>query len=332
MRKFFLQILLFTALFLFPFAAYNYVTDYSGVLKDDFSYLRIEPNQHIVKMRYLTQNTDKYNAFAFGNSRVGKIDLLKINDGCRWYNMTYSEGLPAEWLADVKILLKRGVKIKRLFIGVDEGSFRTDPKSHETQFLRMPYREHEDLLVDLKYLLRIPSPFVTAEVFEEQKGFFDMYGTGRPLGEWVDERIEANIEKHINDPKFNVPYVAAGGNRVDATIAELKELKDLADSAGIETFFCFLPVHQLTYRNADKNTLFDFKRKLAAVTDYYDFSGINKITTNNYFYFETSHFRPLVGDMITARIFGGAQDDFGVLVTRGNVDEHIKKQLDELKE
>lgn len=329
MRRFFIMILAFTALFLFPYAAYNYKYDYSGILKNDFSptELHVEPNQHIMKMRFLTANPNKYNAYCFGNSRVGKIDLTHINNDLRYYNMTYSEGLPAEWLSDLKILVKNGAKIKQILIGIDEGTISTDPKSHENQFLRMPYREHEDWLTDLKYLLNMPAPVITPEIFERDKGFFDIYGTGRPSAPWIDEWIEQHPAEHAADPKFNAPYIASGTGRVAETIDELAKLKQFADENGIETIFFINPLHHVTYRNINLNDFNELKRRLALISGYYDFSGINSVTTNNYYYYETSHFRPVVGDMMLKRIFETKKDaktDFGVWVTKDNIENHLQ--------
>ena len=58
-----------------------------------------EPNKNFVKTKYIIENPQKFNAFIFGSSRVGRLppDLLpKDLDGTplRWYNMTYSEGIP----------------------------------------------------------------------------------------------------------------------------------------------------------------------------------------------------------------------------------------------
>lgn len=88
------------------------------------------------------------------------------------------------------------------------------------------------------------------------------------------------------------------------------------------------PIHLLTYRATNLDEFDEFKRKLADITSYYDFSGVNDITTNNYYYYETSHYRPMVGDMIIHRIFNEPKDSsstFGHWVTKDNVDEHIKK-------
>jgi hypothetical protein len=54
---------------------------------------------------------------------------------------------------------------------------------------------------------------------------------------------------------------------------------------------------------------------------------LNSITTNNYYYHETSHYRLEVGALILARIFNDSSvkvpDNFGVLVTKGNIDQHL---------
>lgn len=41
------------------------------------------------------------------------------------------------------------------------------------------------------------------------------------------------------------------------------------------------PIHLLTYRATNLDEFDEFKRKLADITSYYDFSGVNDITTNN---------------------------------------------------
>jgi hypothetical protein len=67
---------------------------------------------------------------------------------------------------------------------------------------------------------------------------------------------------------------------------------------------------------------------------YYDFSGLNSITTNNYYYYETSHFRPVVGDMMLNIMFQTPEievpGDFGFRVSSVNVDTHLKKQCKEI--
>lgn len=306
---------------------YNYKVDSFGIFRGDFSRPRNEPNQHFVKMRYLINNPDKYDSYCFGSSRVGNIDLTKIDDGYKYYNMTYSEGLPAEWLTDVKLMLKNKITIKRVILGIDDFSFRINPKSHHTQYLRIPYQK-KNLHTYLTYLLKAPP---SSSPFNENGSVFDIYKTGRPLHEKPDMAIEENPEKHITDPKFKEPCLVRG-NLMKETLSTLKELKLLADSNDIELIVFINPIHKTTYFSNPVSEFNEFKRGLVEITDYYDFSGLNKITTNNYNYYETSHYRPLVGDLIVERIFHEPKDkvtDFGVYVTRENSEEHLAKLLAE---
>lgn len=301
--------------------AYNYALDSSGLFNTDFSYPRVEPNHHFVKMRYLLANPDKYDAYCFGSSRVGNIDLTKIDNGYRYYNMTYSEGLPHEWLNDIKILLKNQVKVKQIMLGIDDFSFRADPALHESQYLRIPYRE-DNVKTYLSYLLKMPSKPARTD---GKESIYDIYDSGRPLHPQPDAEIEANTAKHLADEKFTKP-VAYDGNRIKQTIADIKEIQAICEQNHIALIVFINPIHFVTYRANNLDEFNAFKRELAQVTDYYDFSGENEITTNNYYYYETSHYRPLVGDKIVHRIFAMPQEadvSFGRWVTKENVEEHL---------
>jgi hypothetical protein len=89
-----------------------------------------------------------------------------------------------------------------------------------------------------------------------------------------------------------------------------------------------------TYLNCNVEQFNAFKKQLSEVTDYFDFSGINSITSNNYYYYETSHYRYVVADMILARIFNdppvSLPSDFGVLVTRANLEAHLQNLRSQL--
>ena len=305
---------------------WNYMYDTSGVFDRDFSIRRVEPNQHFLKMRYILGEPQKYDAFCFGSSRVGNIDLFKIDNGLRYYNMTYSEGLPSEWLNDLQIFIEKGVLVKQVIIGLDDFSFRVDPELHKNQWQRIPYTD-DNLKTYFAYLLRQPKKPTD---IEGKECIYDIYGSGRTLHVEVDEQIEANIEQHIDDEKFKKPCVYVG-SRVQETIADIIKIKALCDDNNIQLIVFINPIHIVTYRNTDMQDFNEFKRQLAQVTDYYDFSGLNEITTNNYYYYETSHYRPLVGDMIVNRLFNKGNVDFGVYVTKDNVDEHLQRLELQLK-
>lgn len=335
MKKFSIGLLLLMLLPLPLIAIYNVQADSSGIFRRDYECICYEPNQHFIKVRHLLENPTKYDALIFGSSRVGNIHTEKLTTGRNYYNMTYSEGLPSEWLADIRLLIAHGIVPREIMLGVDDFSFRVDPRIHETQRLRIPYQEN-NLKTYMAYLLRNPEPMFFKKLSDcrasGEGNTYDIEASGTVLHDFVDKRIEMDPDRHRKDERFLTPCHYKG-ERIAETIASLQAIKDLADNYGIKLIVFFNPIHHITYLDNNMAELNEFKRELAAVTDYYDFSGLNAITTDSYYYYETSHYRPLVGDMILARIFGESQladTDFGYYVTAKNVDEHLARLMAEL--
>ena len=111
----------------------------------------VEPNSNYIKMQYILHNPDKFDSFLFGSSRTGFVDVEKIPDG-KWYNMSYSEGLPAEHLENLQELIANGIIPKNVMIGVDNISAFVDPSLHQNQFYRIPYPRTHKLEFYGKYL------------------------------------------------------------------------------------------------------------------------------------------------------------------------------------
>lgn len=330
MKKFTLKVLTIVLVIIALVMCYNYKYDTYGVYNKDFSVPRVEPNQHFVKIEYLIENPSKYNAYCFGSSRVGNIDLKKIHNGYNYYNMTYSEGVPGEWLEDINILLKHHVAIKQVMIGIDDFSFRVEPQRHNNQYLRMPYKEN-NIYTYISYLLKPPSK---PSYDTNSMSLYDIYDSGRPLHTWADDKIESDVESHIHGKAFSEgsPYV---GERIQQTIAEIQKIKEITAANDIELIVFINPINLLTYCGNNLAEFDEFKRELANITDFYDFSGVNDITKNNYYYYETSHYRPMVGDMIVQRIFEMPKEEgecFGTWVTKENVNAHIMKLNEEISD
>lgn len=304
-------------------AAVNVARDPLGLFTQDFSGVRQEPAQHFLKMRYVLAHPGRYDSFAFGSSRMAKIDLSGAGDG--WYTLSYSQGTPAEWLRDVQMLVAEGVPVRRLLVGLDDASFRLPGDVHdEDTGFRRPYRAW-DAAFYLQELFRRPQRLDTAWA-AAHGSIFDIYGTGRV---YVPERVEAAIDAdpvaHAEDERLFASS-AYTGNCMEETLRTLAELRALANAHGIELTFFFHPIYQTTYMDNDLAELDEFQRRLAEITPYYDFSGLNEVTQDPQCYYESSHYRPPVGDRIVARIYGGAPagaDEWGAYVTAENVEAHL---------
>ncbi len=312
----------------------NYVMDPYGLFRTDFSKQFVEPNKNFIKTRYVAENPGRFDCFVFGSSRVNGIDVRHIKNA-HCYNMHYSGGLPRNHLDILRYWLAKGVKPKIVLIGLDDISFEIDPVEQLSQPQRHPYPPvlHQSLfLYHLKYLFsmfdkKIRNPVINGFMGKEKPVPYDHYNTGLVTNPEVDRDIEQDPTKHQNDPKFSEPF-SSQGEHMNGALEDLRNTVELAKAHGIRLIIFINPIHRTTYLYADPEQFFRFEKKLSQITDFWDFSGLNSVTTNNYYYYETSHYRPIVGDMIIARIFGekdtAVPADFGVLVTPENIEQHLE--------
>ena len=99
-----------------------YEVDPFGIFREDFSQQVVEPNQRFVKMKWLSEEKREFDSFIFGSSKVGNIDSRRLQGG-NYYNMTYSMGLPYEWMQDAKQLYANGYEIENIIICLDDDHF-----------------------------------------------------------------------------------------------------------------------------------------------------------------------------------------------------------------
>jgi hypothetical protein len=138
-------------------------------------------------------------------------------------------------------------------------------------------------------------------------------------------RIRSRMNQEYNWQKA-VPANLAYENRIDSCIVDIKNIVDLCESYNIELIIFTNPIHVISYQKSVNAGYLDFLYKLSDVTDYYNFSGINNITMDNNYWFETVHYKMDVGDKIIDIIFNKSIDKklesqgFGYYVTRDTRD------------
>jgi hypothetical protein len=341
----------FTILFLLIIISLNfYIDTYAtrlslfGIKKEISQMKFMAPiNQYIFKTEYIFRDPNRFDSFIFGSSRTGSIDPAKINSG-KFYNMSYSLGLPSHHLAIIKAFLQKGVKIKTVIIGLDDFSFNLSPKEHEKQLERIMHPSITGrLLSDVfcTYYFRVPKLFELANgiklLFNNEQGkkLFILNEKGLYMF-WVKKEKEIEL---LGKPLFTTNIIQVSQKPFDKKLedeafVQIQELILLAKKNNFRLIIFFNPISTNLYMSPARS-LFPVKQKLALLTDYYDFSGLNSVTLNNLNFYEESHYRYLVGDMIIEKIFSDSNinvpGDFGVLVTKKNVNEHIQKQKRELE-
>ncbi len=325
----------------------NVTVDAYGIIRTDFSRQFQVPNMHFIKIKFLLENKDKFDSFVFGSSRPEKIDPRHIPGG-RFYDVTYPIGVPQEHLANLKFLLKNGVTIRNVMLGLDEFSYRFDPAERVSDLALQPHYAvsgKDPRTFYAEYFLKLRKLFPQLKAYikhnytdrhspEETRYQYDMFESGRLLCPDCDADIEKNRESVIK-AAYSDPAVKIYGQNFEPSLQAVREFVAVCRQHSIRLTVFINPLHRFAYLDASLKDLARFKRELAEITPYWDFSGLNVITTNNYYYYETSHYRPLVGDMMLKVMFGSpavpVPPGFGRAVTAANVDNHLRELCVQLR-
>ncbi len=336
MRKFLYKILLFVLLLCIGPAYvvyYNLKHDPYGVVLGNMETQFTEPNVRFLKVKHLINNPNKHDSYIMGSSRALKMNPDSISIPGKWYNLAYSEGLPSEHIIDLKTLLANDVQIKRLLIAVDNITYYVDDKVHSNQVPRKRYVNWHDPYFEFVFLKpdKKLKKTIEAQIDNPNKPFYDIYGTGMPQSSFKDLWATNNPEKYVANKRFEKPTWAFYYTpKVDLALKEIAQLIELCNKENIKIEFVVNPMHKATFLKQDLKEYYSFLKGLAALAPYWDFSGLNEITTNNFWYYETSHFRTVIGDRMLDIVLEGKEDTFGQRITKDNIDQVISKKKEEV--
>lgn len=337
--KRFLEIFFILTLFILGTnAVINYKYDLYGVFDKDFSkYRYCYVNERYAKINYLLhEGKGKYDTFIFGSSRSKGLEPKAFANTT--YNLAYSAGVPNDYLRDLRILVKNDIIPKKIYIGIDDFSYKRLPEEVHSNINFIGYGNYsENIKYKLALLLKKPSNDTVRYMFgklKEPKCVYKVDIDGSTMGENKETKIDWN--RYVRDERFSKPtFYPEKNKRIKETIAELMEIKSICEKNNIKLVLFMTPTHITTYLSDDIRNLNEFKYELAHVGDFYDFSIINFYTTNNYFWGETSHASAMFEEMVANVLRGreeenqNLKDKLYVLVTRENVEEHLEQMLED---
>lgn len=281
----------------------------------------VEPNSNYIKMQYILHNPDKFDSFLFGSSRTGFINVEKIPEG-NWYNMSYSEGLPQEHLENLRELIAHGIIPKNVMIGVDNISCFVDPSIHDKQFYRIPYPRTNKPAFYANYF-SIRGVLLSLKTIREHEVNDSDY-VERYYRSGCSKRNPSLKTTWEGDAPYWEDYYR---DYMSEAVLSIRQTAQLCEEYGINLIVFTNPIYYKTYEESKNFGYEVFLEWISDPTDYYNFSGINDITTDQSNYYEASHFKEEVGDMIIDRIFNGVTDEtlesqgFGYYVTVENLKE-----------
>lgn len=337
-KHFFLAFLSITMGIIGFVAAANYYFDYYGVFHADQPVVKTDIlNDRFVKMTHILKNQNylSYDSFLWGSSRVLKMDTKVTGENT--YNLGSPAGMTEDALEQLEILIENGARIKTVYVGLDDFSYYRNYDSVAENLLWISYKDDwkKDIETYSRYLL-MPSILKHAVKPNYQSLTYYLGENGTVvIPTQVEKNIEDNVKKHIESPKFSEPRIYSGDEREPEEfykcLSNLKRIQEVCKEHKINLKIFFNPQHMTTYLADDIELMNRFKKELVKISPFWDFSGVNYVTSNNYFWYETSHPRAFICDKILDTVSGQNQitwvPNFGVYVTEENVDAFCEKAV-----
>lgn len=327
--------------------AFNYVTDPFGAFGDPvfqwFSYDETN-NPRVAKISYLEAHHAEYDSYILGCSSTSSFPAEAFNElyGASFYNLVMYD---ADMLDCEKIAayLLEHYEVKNLILNVyidngityDEESnnltknlhYKTDPDTSAlSYFSRYLLANPQFGLAKLKALRQDTLLPQTFDVFDEATGAYDKrVRDAESIGS-----LEAYLEAYpvfTDYPQYG-PY---GLYQTENCMNSVAAIRDMCQDAGVNLVVVAGPVYKDYFQSFDRDAVVRFYEALAQVTPYWDFSCSSVSCEPRYFY-DATHFRNNVGEMMAARIAGDGSrwipEDFGVYVTAETARTHMEEALE----
>ena len=322
----------------------NYTVDpfnifHSKILKHDF-----QENERFVKIEYLEKNHNKFNGYMIGSSRIGTTPPKTVEQyipNSKIYNLTMNGATMYDYLMHIRYMINRGYPIETIYLQLDVINM-TYYGGLESDYLSKlhPYVEDKSLAPFYFDYLTGFFPFNIKNKIAQNFNYTFTTTYNLETGIWANPTKEKEISENCEEYVKNQKSFHAKNRRIlkyltkKEFIPDLKEIIHLCKTHHIKLYTFMMPHNQVLMDSFVVDDYLHYLKDISELTDFYDFSGYNSITTNNCNYYERSHYRPKIGELIAGRIFNNKNikipDDFGKLVTKKNIKEYLEIRKKEI--
>ena len=317
-------------------ALVNYVVDPFGIFQSNILKNKMQMNERFVKIDYIDKNHQKYNSYLFGSSRIGVMEPEVIEQyipKSKFYNFTVSSANLHDYLSHLEYFIKQKYEIKTLLLQLDIDDMNNYGQDNADYLsLLHPHVFDESLsFFYTRYLLGF-FPLNLRSKIELNLGEISKKTYNLETGVWYlpynEKSLVSDSSAYVkNEKSFHfknrriIHYTREEENK-----KALEKIVDLCRLSEIKLYVFTTPHNQ---NMMDTFVLEDYNkylRNISELTDFYDFSGYNTITMKNNHYYEMSHYRPYISELIAARIFDNKDisipNDFGKFIEKGSLIGH----------
>ncbi len=320
----------------------NYLVDPFGAFGDPiFKWWSYDAtmNPRVAKTTYLEENHEKYDSYIIGCSSTSSYPVEAFNEAldASFYNLiVYGSDLyDTEQFA---AYLLEHYEVKNLVVNVYIGNgvtydigedslenamhYKVSGTSALSYYLRYLFADPRMALDKLTYARTDGYVQAAHDVFDEDSGAYDKSRRDAEGIGALDEYLRRSAYSAFqNYPKNNMTM-----SHIDDAAASVAKIKAMCDEKGVNLIVAACPIYAEAMDWFDRDEVEAFYAAIASVVDLWDFSYSSVSFEPRYFY-DTTHFRNAVGEMMAARIFGDdtvyVPEDFGALVTADTAEMHF---------
>ncbi len=334
---------------------FNYIIDPYGFNKffliNTINSVKEDNTPFAIKYKMPRLKKGIWNNLMLGTSRIGVMDT-KIVDKYLG-GETFSISLPLSSMPvqfDSFLYAVKFNKIKNIIYGIDFMTFNKNLKLNDdyVQFkneLRSFGQFYTyDIYFNIKTLNKSIStiqnntsgqpkhyPFYSESGMRNYPVFRQRLNSG-----YLD--VETEINKHIK-MYFKEGGVYSNYEYSSEYMQMFKKVVKYCRENEINLFVYIPPIyfkHFYVIKEAGlKNEFEKFKKELVKITDFTDFTGVNSVTINKNNFLDSSHLKKELSNTVMDNLFQPKNStdylDFGTMVTKENIEEHLKKQHNQYK-
>ncbi|MDD4780475.1 MAG: polysaccharide deacetylase family protein [Tissierellia bacterium] len=298
-------------------------------------------NPRTAKINYIDRNKDKFDSYIVGSSGCGSISVNTINEYTNnsFYNCFYYGSDLMDSYNTIKYLSET-TQVKNIFLGINYNTAMFFDVGDDEINQRMHGKASDKNLFNFYTSYLFANPRYSLKKIEDAKedSFFQKsFDVFIPETGVYDKSIRdveniGNYADYINKESYRVfksyPKNSKKLTELESFSKYMKEIKSLCDENNINLQIVVFPIYWEDFDNYHVDELEIFYKSLSKVTDFWDFSKSTISADARYFY-DSTHFRNSVGDMILAKIYNDESiyipEDFGHYVNSENIDNFISQ-------
>jgi len=321
---------------------FNVVIDPYYIFKKELDFYEGPSSDKFVKTEYLKDNNNNFNSYMMSSSSLGTTDpktIEKYLKDSKFYNLWGSSASLADNRLHLEYMIEKKYNIKNLYLQIDlwnMNKYKPSPDLHPEVLGQQSLNAY---LLTRMFSFNYKALRLKLTAFKDSNLELIRLNIKNGVFNYInrDRLIKEDHKSYVDNEKtFKEDYKKDIKFTMQEKIKEhLKIIKDLCEKNKINLIVFITPHSSIQFQTFNTESYLEFLGAVAVDNNFYNFSGYNSITTNNYNYYDKDHYFSNIGELIAARIFNDTSvnvpSDFGVYITNENINEHLENLKKEIE-